>query len=171
MRVLRERPLWFRAALPAGDVAKLSQGVTGLQLDIAASSAPVMIGEADVRLVAIAPEVDAQTGLVEALIEVRRSVDELKPGTRANGRILLHEFVEGVVVADSAIVDDAGVAVVYVQIDGETFARREVQVTHRQGNQVLVEGVLQGERVVTVGGAAIRRASLLSTGTVHGHVH
>jgi len=35
----------------------------------------------------------------------------------------------------------------------------------------VVDGVLPGERVVTVGGAAIRRASLLASGSVEGHVH
>ena len=35
----------------------------------------------------------------------------------------------------------------------------------------LVAGVLPGERVTTVGGASIRRASLLASGSVEGHVH
>jgi hypothetical protein len=72
---------------------------------------------------------------------------------------------------DSAVVDDAGVPVVYVQLQGESFSRRVVDVHHRQGDLVLVDGVLAGERIVTVGGAAIRRASLLASGSVEGHVH
>ena len=60
---------------------------------------------------------------------------------------------------------------VYVQVDGESFSRREVVVRHRQGNELLVEGVLPGERVVTLGGAAIRRASLMASGETQGHVH
>jgi hypothetical protein len=72
---------------------------------------------------------------------------------------------------DSAVVDDAGESVVYVQLDGESFSRREVVVRHRQGDELLVEGVLPGERVVTLGGAAIRRASLMASGEAQGHVH
>ena len=72
---------------------------------------------------------------------------------------------------DSAVIDDAGVSVIYVQLDGETFARREVEVRYRQGELVLVDGVLPGERITTVGGGAIRRASLLASGSVEGHVH
>ncbi len=67
--------------------------------------------------------------------------------------------MEGVLLPDSAVVDDAGAPVTYVQLDGETFARRVVTVERRQGDRVLVDGVLVGERVVTVGGAAIRRTS------------
>ena len=72
---------------------------------------------------------------------------------------------------DSAVIDDAGESVVYVQLDGESFSRREVEVRHRQGDYLLVEGVLPGERVVTLGGAAIRRASLMASGEAQGHVH
>lgn len=171
IRVVRERPVWVRAAIAPIAASRLSKGVAGLVLDFGASADLLQVSAEDLRLVAVAPEVDARTGTVEALIEVQRSVDELKPGLHATAQILLSETVEGVVLPDSAIVDDAGVSVVYVQLDGETFSRRLVGVTHRQGDLVLVEGVLPGERIVTVGGAAIRRASLLASGEVHGHVH
>jgi hypothetical protein len=69
------------------------------------------------------------------------------------------------------VVDDAGESVVYIQLDGESFSRREVSVRHRRGDLLLIEGVLPGERVVTVGGAAIRRASLMASGEAQGHVH
>jgi hypothetical protein len=41
----------------------------------------------------------------------------------------------------------------------------------RQAGFVQVDGVNAGERVVTTGGNDIRRAALLSTGQVEGHVH
>ena len=54
---------------------------------------------------------------------------------------------------------------------GSQFARREVRVLARQGDAALVTGLRPHERVVTVGGAAVRRASLLSSGAPEGHVH
>jgi len=171
LRVVRERPVWVRAALTPADAARLGGGISGLILDTSASAASVEVHADQLRLVAIAPEVDSQSGTVEALIEVERSVDELKPGLHATAQILLPGEVEGVVLPDSAVVDDAGVSVVYVQLEGESFSRRVVIVLHRQGELVLVEGVLPGERVVSLGGAAIRRASLLASGSVEGHVH
>jgi len=171
LRVIRERPVWIRVALTPEDSTSLGDGISGLVLDSGASAAPVVTPAGDLRLVAVAPEVDSRSGTVEALIEVERSVDELKPGLRATAQILLPGKVEGMVLPDSAVVDDAGVPVVYVQLEGESFSRREVLVLYRQGELVLVDGVLPGERVVTVGGAAIRRASLLASGSVEGHVH
>ena len=171
LRMIRERPVWVRVALTPEAASRLDGGIAGLLLDVGASTATLEVPTGELRLVAIAPEVDAQTGTVEALIEVARSVDELKPGLRATAQILLPGGIEGLLLPDSAVVDDAGVPVVYVQLTGESFSRREVKVQHRQGDLVLVDGILPGERVVTLGGAAIRRASLLASGSVEGHVH
>jgi RND family efflux transporter MFP subunit len=171
LRMVRERPVWARVALTPGDASRLSDRISGLVLDIGASTDPVIVPEDDLRLVAVAPEVDSLTGTVEALIEISRSVDELRPGLVATAQILLPAIIEGIVLPDSAVVDDAGESVVYVQLDGESFSRREVVVRHRQGDELLVEGVLPGERVVTLGGAAIRRASLMASGEAQGHVH
>jgi RND family efflux transporter MFP subunit len=171
LRAVRERPVWIRVAMIPEDSALLEDGIAGLILDTGATSVPVDVSAEDVRLIAVAPEVDPGSGTVDALIEVRRSVDELKPGIRATAQILLPGEIEGVVLPESAVIDDAGVPVVYVQLSGESFSRREVAVRHRQGQRVVVDGVSPGERVVTVGGAAIRRASLLASGSVEGHVH
>ena len=171
LRVVRERPVWIRAALTPENAASLGDGIAGLVLDIGASVAPLEVHAGELRLVAVAPEIDSDTGTVTALFEVQRSVDELKPGLRATVQILLAGEVEGVVLPNSAVIDDAGVPVVYVQVEGESFSRRKVEVRHRQGERVLVDGVLPGERVVTLGGAAIRRATLLASGSVEGHVH
>jgi len=171
LRMVRERPVWARVALTPGDARRLSGQVRGLVLDIGASIDPMMVPEDDLRLVAVAPEVNSLSGTVEALIEISRSVDELKPGLVATAQILLPDQIEGIVLPDSAVIDDAGESIVYVQLDGESFSRREVEVLHRQGDDLLVEGVLPGERVVTLGGAAIRRASLMASGEAQGHVH
>jgi len=171
LRMVRERPVWARVALTPGDANRLSDRISGLVLDIGASTDPVMVPEDDLRLVAVAPEVDPLTGTVKALIEISRSVDELRPGLVATAQIFLPEKIEGIVLPDSAVIDDAGESIVYVQLDGESFNRREVEIRYRRGDHLLVEGVLPGERVVTLGGAAIRRASLMASGQAQGHVH
>ena len=85
--------------------------------------------------------------------------------------MLLPAERKGIVVPLSTLVQDAATSVVYVQLEGETFARREVRVLARQGREALVEGLRAHERVVTVGGGAVRRSSLLSSGAPEGHVH
>jgi RND family efflux transporter MFP subunit len=171
LRLIRERPVWARVALTPEDAGRLSGRLAGLVLDVGASVPRVELQSEEVRLVAVAPEVDSGTGTVEVLIEVSRSVDELRPGLVVTAEILLPGQIEGTVLPDPAVVDDAGVLVAYVQLDGESFARREIVVLHRQGDSLLVEGLLPGERVVTRGGAAIRRTSMMASGEAQGHVH
>ena len=171
VRMIRERPVWIRIALTPRDADLLSNGITGLMLDTGAHASVLELAADEIRPIAVAPEVDRRTGTVEALIEVERNVDQLKPGLRATAEILLHGEIEGMVLPHSAVIDDAGVPVVYVQSSGEGFVRRVVGVEQRQGDLLLVTGVLPRERIVTVGGAAIRRASLLASGEAQGHVH
>ncbi len=105
------------------------------------------------------------------ILEVRRGVDQLRLGSRVEADVLLPGDLSGIVIPASSLVDDSGIEVVYVQLGGESFDRREVQVEARQGALALVRGIAAGERIVTQGGNAIRRSSLLGSGAVEGHVH
>jgi hypothetical protein len=107
---------------------------------------------------------------VTVILEIAQSI-AYPLGSLVTAEILLPEKTPGVVVPAGAIVDDAGVPVVYVQVEGESFERREITVVARQGSSAVVDGIREDERIVVRGGAAIRRASLLSSGEVEGHVH
>ena len=87
-------------------------------------------------------------------------------------RLLLQETAPTVIIPVSAVVDDAGRPIVFVQIGGESFERRPVTVGVRQSDVVQVlEGVKPGERVVSKGAYLIRLASLSTQVPAHGHVH
>ena len=79
---------------------------------------------------------------------------------------------EALVIPTSALVDEDGRAVVFVQLSGETFAKRDLALGIRDGAVVQVlSGVSEGERVVTQGAYAIRLASVSTTIPAHGHSH
>jgi membrane fusion protein, heavy metal efflux system len=170
-RLVKPAPVWIDVALRPEDARALGSRAEGIYLRDPARPEPISIGADEVRLVSRSPEVDAQTGTISVLFEIRRGVGELPFGTTIEAEIVLPEEKKGIVIPASALLDDAGVAVVYVQLEGESFARREVRLQARQGALLLVDGVQPGERLVTRGGAAIRRAALLSTGAPEGHVH
>jgi len=72
----------------------------------------------------------------------------------------------------TAIVDDAGRPIVFVQREGETFERRAVTLGPRSGDLVqVIEGVKPGDRVVMKGAYLVRLASLSTSVPAHGHVH
>jgi cobalt-zinc-cadmium efflux system membrane fusion protein len=170
-RLVKPRPLWVEVALRPEDVVRLKGAPSGLNLRQRPGDAPMEIEARSVRLISIAPEVDRRTATIAATLEVDRSAAELPIGTALEAEVVLGGERLGIVVPESALVDDSGVTVAYVQSSGESFARREVQVVARQGARALITGLSAGERVVTKGGAAVRRSSLLSSGAPEGHVH
>ena len=170
-RVVRTSPVWIELALQPAQASALSQAPAGLSVRRWAGEEPFLIPGDDLRVVSRSPEIAAGAGTVPVILEVRRGVDLLRLGSRVEAEVLLPEDLSGIVIPASSLVDDSGVEVVYVQLDGEGFDRREVQVEARQGPLALVRGIAPGERIVTRGGNAIRRSALLGSGAVEGHVH
>ena len=167
-RLVRTDSVWLEINVSPEAARRVSKGVRGVVLNFPEGAS--LRVENGSRLVAIAPEVDARTGTVKVLLEIPPSED-LILGTSATAQVLLKEDAEGIVVPATAVVDDGGVMIAYLQLGGESFARQPVKVTARQGKRAIVEGLAIGQRLVTRGGQAIRRSSLLATGKPQGHVH
>lgn len=86
--------------------------------------------------------------------------------------LLLGQTAPAPVIPLSAVVDDAGRGIVFVQVSGETFARRPVTLGAREGDRVqVVSGLKAGDRVVTRGAQLVRLASLSTSVPAHGHAH
>jgi cobalt-zinc-cadmium efflux system membrane fusion protein len=96
----------------------------------------------------------------------------LRPGQRIQGRLRTGYVENRLALPASAVVNEGGQNVVYVQVDGEAFERRPVQLGLRSGNFVAITGdVKAGERVVTEGAAAVRAAAATPGAFGHGHAH
>ena len=172
-RLVRTDAVWIEVAVPPAGARRLAaEGVRGVVLEDPEED-PIRLEE-DLRLVSVAPEVSPETGTVTVLLE---ATGEASPGrspplgTRLQAQVLSAEAREGIVIPSSALIDDGGVPVVYLQLSGESFVRQEVSVLERQGDLILVDHLVPGQRLVTRGGDAIRRESLLASGEAHGHVH
>ncbi len=169
--LVKTAPLWIDVALRPDEARRVDSQQAGLILRSPGGAAPLVFDAHHVRVVAGSPVVDTSTGKVSVLFEVSGDLAGLQIGSAVDAEVLMAGELIGVIVPASAIVDDGGVPVVYLQTEGEAFTRHEVLVVARQGDAALVEGPEPGERLVTRGGAAIRRASMLSSGPVEGHVH
>jgi len=170
-RLVKLRPLWIVLALRPEDAAKVREAPSGLLLRRPGSAETLRLDGKEVRVVSRSPEIDPRTASIDLIVEIDRSAADLAIGSGVEADLLLGGAKRGIVIPTSALVDDAGVLVAYVQLEGESFARREVKVLARQGDRALVEGLRPGERLVITGGGAIRRAALLSSGAPEGHVH
>lgn len=168
-RLVRTDVVWIETALPPAGARRLSaEGVRGIVLH-EPEHGPVRI-EDGLRLVSVAPEISPSTGTLAVLLEAPGD-SGLPLGATLDAQVLSAESRDGIVIPASALVDDGGVPVVYLQLSGERFVRQEVHVVERQGERLLVDHLQPGQRLVTRGGESIRRASLMASGQAHGHVH
>lgn len=98
-------------------------------------------------------------------------------GSFAIGACARVELVTGgarqtLAVPESALVDDGGVTVVYVQVEGESFERRVVRLGVRDRGLVeVLSGVSPGERVVSRGAWSVKLAAASGGVPAHGHAH
>jgi len=170
-RVVQPDPVWIEVALRPSSASLVTGDPSGLHVASSGSAEGISFDAGSVRLISRSPEVDPATGAVTALFQVDDPEGRLILGTAIQVEIGLPESTEGMVIPESAVVDDSGTPVVYLQESGEGFIRLEIGILGRQGERLLVSGLDSGLRLVTQGGAAIRRTTLVSSGEVHGHVH
>jgi len=168
MTILDPRWLHVVMQVPSGDLAAL-EGVS------AATFAPE--GSDRVQRTSALVSVGAVLEPGLRTVPVRFAVDNpdrrLRPGMLVTGRLLSGEPEAALAVPSEAIVDEDGLLVAYVQIGGETFERRAVNVGASDGQwTVVLAGVRRGERVVTRGQYQIKLSSLnTSEISDHGHPH
>jgi cobalt-zinc-cadmium efflux system membrane fusion protein len=80
--------------------------------------------------------------------------------------------LSGVIIPASAILDEDGRPIAYVQPEGESFEKRALRLGGREGDRVLVlDGIKDGERVVNGAPYQVRLASLSTSVPAHGHEH
>ncbi len=113
------------------------------------------------RLLELGVELDATTRTAPVRYELRGASATLRPGMSAVARLHVGGARTVVAIPSAAIIDLAGVQVVYLQLGGETFEERAIATGIRQGDLVeVVSGLSPGDRVVTTGAYQVRLAAL-----------
>lgn len=169
MRVGNPNAIWFVARVPEAMAAKIGAPAG---LDITRFEAPeALIVGRQLRLISAGRFVDPATRTMEVIF-ASNSANGFKPGSRLSGRLRTGGSVRSLAVPAAAVIDEGGQTVVYVQVAGETFERRIVSRAAASGASVAITGdVKPGERVVTVGAAAVRAAAATPDAFGHGHAH
>ena len=155
------------AAIPEARAAVL-RSLKGAEIELAEGATVLPVGE----LVSTAMVVDPQTRTLKATYLVDNSGRHIAIGQSVIIRLFTARSLDAPTVPDSALVDDGGRMVVYVQTGGESFERRQVEIGNRTGQNVQVTaGLRVGERVVTKGAYLLRLSSMSPQAPSHGHVH
>ena len=166
-RIIDTESVYVSANVPEAELVRLRQ-VTGAELLTPNVPAAKPLG----RQISVGRMIDPQSRTVPVLYEMNNADRQLVVGQAVQIRLFTSANTKAPAIRESAIVDDAGRPVVFVQLAGEAFARRPVTLGNRQGEYIQVAtGVQPGERVVTKGAYLIRLSSMSSQIPAHGHVH
>lgn len=124
------------------------------------------------RTVSVGSVVDSLTRTIPVLYEAANPERTIKVGATAIVLVGTGTDVRGVVVPSSALLDEDGRPIVYVQVSGERFEKRDVTLGASDGTRaVVVSGLRAGERVVTGAAYQVRLASLSTSVPAEGHAH
>lgn len=72
----------------------------------------------------------------------------------------------------SALIEEQGSYSVYVQVSGESYTKRPISTGKSDGKSIeVLEGLSEGERIVTKGVILVKAASMITSVAGHGHAH
>jgi RND family efflux transporter MFP subunit len=166
-RIVELDTVYVSAIVPEAELPRMA-GLSGAELQVPGLDQPRRLG----RLIAIGRVVDPASRTFPVIYEVDNRDRRVAIHQAVYVRLLTAAASAAPVVPESALVDDGGRPIVFVQVAGESFARKPVRLGIREGGSVqILEGLTAGERVVTRGAHLIRLASLSSQVPAHGHVH
>lgn len=161
--------LWLEARIAEADLAR-ARDVRGAWFEIEGSDVPIEVAESGI--VAKPGVVDPASRTAPLVFEVPNAQSTLAVGMFADVNVLTGPARTVLAIPRSAIVDEAGESVAYVERGGETFERRSLSLGVRDGDFVEVTGGLApGDRVVTKGAYYVRLAAASGAVPAHGHAH
>jgi membrane fusion protein, heavy metal efflux system len=167
-RIVRGDRVELQAQVPPNDV-DAARSLTAVALEIPGRTDPIELKPAHVHDAGV---IDPRTRALPLQIEVENQKAQLLVGQAGTAVLYTGRTQRLPVVPPEAVLMEAGRPYVFVQIAGERFARRFVEIASRDGGVVGIgRGLALGERVVTRGAYDIQLASAAKGLPAEGHVH
>jgi membrane fusion protein, heavy metal efflux system len=167
-RVVRGDSVELQAQVPPNDAA-VARTLTAVAFALPGQAEPILLKHNHVHDAGV---IDPKTRALPLQIEVDNRAGLLLIGQTGTAILYTGITRRAPVVPQEAVLTEAGRPYVFVQIGGERFARRYVDVASRDAGVVAIRsGVTPGERVVTRGAYDIQLASAAKGLPAEGHVH
>jgi membrane fusion protein, heavy metal efflux system len=167
-KIARTDALELKAFVPAAESAT-ARGVTGLLFEIPGRADPIPLKFHHVHDPGV---LDPTTKALPLQMEVDNRNGELLIGQGGTAILQTGGRQRSPAVPRAAVLMEAGRPYVFVQLGGERFARRFIEIASRDGDLVGIKsGVTPGERVVTRGAYEVQLASAAKGLPAEGHVH
>ncbi|UCE19836.1 MAG: efflux RND transporter periplasmic adaptor subunit [Gemmatimonadota bacterium] len=163
--------VWVRADVYEKDYYGIEES-SGLEVHIPGQRNTLCLEQEHVTLINRGELMDPHSRTIPVLFEICNEGNTLKIGQILQVNIYTSVSHAAVVVPQTAILDEIGQQSVFVQVEGESFEKRQVGVRGVfKGMAAISEGLEAGERVVSTGAYLLKLASM-NTGSIgHGHIH
>jgi RND family efflux transporter MFP subunit len=167
-RIVRTDRVELQAHIPASDVP-LGSDVHEIALDIPGRPEPLVVDPEHMHYAGV---IDAKTRALPVQFDISNRGGQLLIGQTSIATLYTSQRERMTTVPKEAVLMEAGRPYVFVQLGGESFARRFIEIGAREGALVGIRsGVKPGERVVTRGAYDVQLASAASGLPAEGHVH
>ncbi|MEZ4945091.1 MAG: efflux RND transporter periplasmic adaptor subunit [Cyclobacteriaceae bacterium] len=123
------------------------------------------------KIRSVGKEVESNSPLLSVFAEIN-DVVEMPEGSFTEVQLAVGKPIKALVIPESALLEDYGNYSVIVELSGESFERREVNIGRRNANEVEIKsGLAVGDMVVTKGAYQVKMASMSGAVPAHGHEH
>lgn len=127
--------------------------------------------ESNGKILAVSKKVDNEHPFLSVFTEVNDAII-MPEGSFTEVQIVSGQANIALVVPESALLEDYGTFSVIIQTGGESFEKRTVSIGKRNGNWVeIIDGLGNGEVVVSQGAYQVKMASMAGQAPAHGHAH
>jgi RND family efflux transporter MFP subunit len=163
--------VWLEARVFEPDIPRVERARSAW-FTVEGHDEPFVVDESTGKLVTVGRVIDAQSRTVPVIFDLVNPGGRLRIGQFAKVHIATGAAAHLLAIPESAILDEGGKPVAYVQVEGERFERRALTLGPRALGWVGVrEGLEAGERVVTRGAYEVKLAAASGAIPQHGHVH
>jgi len=117
--------------------------------------------------------IDENTRTISVIYELSNPSSEFLVGSFITAHLNTAENIQTISIPKSAVFDSGGKKVCFVQLEGESFEKRVIELgIEGQDHFQVLNGLQSGEKIVVKGGYAIKLAAESSSKDVgEGHYH
>jgi RND family efflux transporter MFP subunit len=170
LTITQNRKLQLVANLPQQHFAKIGQ-IKAADFRTMYHDSLLSLHQFNGKLISYGQNISREDPFIPVYFELDNK-GSLLPGSFVE--LFLHIGVsrEAICIPRSAIIEEYGTYSVFVQLDGESYKKRVVKPGFDNGEIIeILEGLNEGEIVVTEGAYQVKMASMSSSIPAHGHTH
>lgn len=172
MTILDDTKVWLEISVFENDINKIKNSRGGYFI-LTDKNKTYDIAQYKGKLIFLGSVIDENTRTVSIIYEISNLSSEFLVGSFVTAYLHTAKTIETLAIPKSAVFDSGGNKVCFIQLGGETFEKRAIELGPEGQNYIqILAGAHEGEKVVVQGGYAVKLAAEASGKKVgEGHFH